>query len=242
VGGAKLLECVVLNILLNVVIPVVILTRFSDEDQLGPVRGFILALAFPLLFGLYELVRVRRFSFTAGLGIAGVLLTGGIGLFELDPKWVAVKEAAVPLILALAIIASQWTRKPLARLFLEKAIDTPRVGAALERNGTTARYNRLTVYATYLLASAFFLSAVLNYTLAKVIVTSEPGTSAFNRELGRMTALSFPVITIPVMIVLIGTILFIVRGTQKLTGLEFEEIFHSKQAAPAKQSPAASPD
>ncbi|MDQ3044689.1 MAG: MFS transporter [Chloroflexota bacterium] len=230
-----------LNILLNVVIPVVILTRFSDEDQLGPVRGFILALAFPLLFGLYELWRVRRFSFTAGLGIAGVLLTGGIGLFELDPKWVAVKEAAVPLILALAIIASQWTPKPLARLFLEKAIDTPKVRAELDRNGTAARYERLTVYATYLLASAFFLSAALNYILAKVIVTSEPGTAAFNRELGRMTALSFPVITIPVMIVLIGTILFIVRGTQKLTGLGFEEIFQSRQAAP-KQTPAASPD
>ena len=41
-----------------------------------------------------------------------------------------------------------------------------------------------------MIASSFFLSAVLNYSLAKILVKSQPGTEAFNAELGRMTALS----------------------------------------------------
>ncbi len=30
------------------------------------------------------------------LGLISVLLTGGIGLLELDPQWLAIKEAAIP--------------------------------------------------------------------------------------------------------------------------------------------------
>jgi hypothetical protein len=36
------------------------------------------------------------------LGFVSVLLTGGIGLLQLDPKWIAVKEAAVPAVIGLA--------------------------------------------------------------------------------------------------------------------------------------------
>jgi hypothetical protein len=68
------------------------------------------------------------------------------------------------------------------------------------------------------------LSATLNFTLAKIVVTSPPGTEAFNRELGRMTALSFPVITVPVMITLIGTMVYIIRTVTQLTGLDMEHV------------------
>ena len=77
--------------------------------------------------------------------------------------------------------------------------------------------------AIVMLASAFLLSAALNYVLARVVVTAEPGSETFNSQLGRMTALSFPVITIPVMIVLFITVFYILRIVNQLTGLEAED-------------------
>ena len=53
--------------------------------------------------------------------------------------------------------------------------------------------------------------------------------------LGRMTALSYPVITLPVMLVLMGTIYYIFSTVGKLTGLELEEMMKQK---PKKGQPA----
>jgi hypothetical protein len=213
-----------LNILVTLVIPVIILTRFSGEDDLGPTRGLLLALAFPIGWAAYEMARQRRIGWTPIVGVISVLLTGGIALLELPPELVAIKEASIPLLLALAILVSAWIGKPLARIFLNQMLDREKVTRALAERGTTQEYEDRTAKATYMLAGAFLLSAALNYGLAKVIVTSEPGTEAFNSELGRMTALSFPVITIPVMIVLFITVFYILRIVNQLTGLEADEV------------------
>lgn len=230
------------SLALTVIIPVVILTWFSGDDRLGAERAFVLALLFPLTYAVVELVRSRRIGFNPIIGVVSVLLTGGIGLLKLDPQWVAFKEAAVPLALALAILVSSWIGRPLARLFLDKVLDRPRVDAALAARGTAEEYERKTSVATYLLASAFLLSAVLNFTLAKIVVTSEAGTEAFNQELGRMTALSFPVITIPVMLTLIGTMVYIVRTVTNLTGLSMEHVLRQSGANSRDDQPTTTPE
>jgi hypothetical protein len=213
-----------LNILITLVIPVIVLTRFSGEDDLGPTRGLLVALAFPIAWAAYEIYRQRKIGWTPIVGVVSVLLTGGIALLELPPELVAIKEASIPLALALAILVSAWIGKPLARVFLNQMLDRHKVERALAERGTTKEYEDRTAKATYLLATAFLLSAALNYGLATVIVTSDPGTEAFNSELGRMTALSFPVITIPVMIVLFITVFYILRIVNQLTGLDAEEV------------------
>lgn len=213
-----------LNILITLVIPVIILTRFSGEDDLGPTRGLILALAFPIAYAGYNIWQERRIGWTPVLGVVSVLLTGGIALLELPPELVAIKEASIPLMFALVILVSAWIGKPLARVFLNQMLDHEKVQQALAARGTTDEYEERTARATYMLASAFLLSAALNYGLARSVVTSEPGTEAFNSELGRMTALSFPVITIPVMIVLFITVFYILRIVNQLTGLDAEEV------------------
>ena len=43
------------NLLFNIVIPTLILTKASGDDMLGPTLGVIVALAFPLAFGLWDL-------------------------------------------------------------------------------------------------------------------------------------------------------------------------------------------
>ena len=80
--------------------------------------------------------------------------------------------------------------------------------------------------ATYILASSFLLSAVLNYALAKYIVTSPAGTPAFNDELGTMNLLSYPVITLPCVVVMGFAMFYLFREIKKLTGLSIEDIIH----------------
>jgi hypothetical protein len=229
-----------LNLFITVILPVIILTRFSDDDSLGPDRALVLALALPLGWAIWELARSRRVSASPIIGAVGVLLTGGFRLFEIPPKWFAIKEASIPAALALAILVSAWIGKPLARLFLNQVLDKERIDVALAERGNADEYERRTSIATYLLAGAFVLSAVLNFALARIIVTADPGTDRFNDQLGRMTALSYPVIMVPVMIVLMGTIFYILNMVGKLTGLEIEDMMKQKpkKGAATSEEPA----
>ena len=56
--------------------------KLSGDDDLGTSTALIVALAFPLGWGLYELLKHRKFNFIALLGLISALLTGGIGLLQ----------------------------------------------------------------------------------------------------------------------------------------------------------------
>jgi hypothetical protein len=78
------------DLIVSIILPSFILMKLSGDDDLGASGGLITALAFPLAWGLFELIRYRKFNFIALLGLVSILLTGGIGLFELDTKWLAI--------------------------------------------------------------------------------------------------------------------------------------------------------
>jgi len=219
-----------LSLGINIIIPALILMKLSSEDRLGPVFGLIVALAFPLTYGILDGVRRRRFNFISALGVVSILLTGGIGLLQLDTKWIAIKEAAVPGVIGLVVVLSMRTRYPIVRslLYNDKIIDVPTVEAALEHHGNRTDFGRRLERASWLVACSFFLSAVLNFVLARIIVTSPAGTVAFNEELGRMTALSYPVIALPSMAVMFVALWYLFRSISRLTHLEFEQIFHPR--------------
>lgn len=218
-----------IGLLVNVVIPTVIMIRFADDDRLGAVNALLLALAFPLVYSIYDMARARKIGWMPILGIVSILISGGVGLLKLPAEWIAVKEAMIPLILALAILVSAWIGKPLARVFLDAMLDKERVQAALRERGTEEEYERRTGVATWLLAGAFFLSAGLNFILAKVVVTADGGTEEYTRQIGRMTALSFPVITVPVFIVLFITIWYVMNMVSQLTGMNAEDVLRTSK-------------
>ncbi len=79
-----------------------------------------------------------------------------------------------------------------------------------------------------------FLSAGLNYVLAKIVLKSEPGTEAFTAELGKMTGLSHIVVLVPCMVVMIWVMNKLFNTLTELTGLKLDDLLaahHKKDTA-----------
>lgn len=221
-------ENMLINILMNIVIPSLILTKLSGPTYLGPVWGLVAALAFPIAYGLRDFITNRKINFFSGLGIVSVLLTGGIGILKLPTEYYAIKEAAIPAIIGLIVLLSTKTRFPLVKTFIynDTILNVDKIAAALEEHKKTDLFEKTLRLGSYLISGSFFLSSTLNYILAKIIVKSPAGTEAFNIEVGEMNFYSFPVIAVPSMIIMVGTLMYIFRSIRLLTGLTFEEAMH----------------
>lgn len=217
-----------LEIVVTILVPAVVLMQLSRPDRLGTSGALVLALAFPVGWGLWEGLTRRKLSWLALLGVVSTLLTGGIGLLKVDPFWLAVKEAAVPALIGLAVLGSNWTRWPLIRIlvFNPTLFDVARVEQALRERGTTVPFELRLRTGTLWLAGTFFFSAVMNFVLARWIVTSPAGSEAFNEELGRLTLLSYPFIAIPSMLMMMGLMWWLARGARQLTGLDLGDMLH----------------
>lgn len=220
------------DLVVSIIIPSVILMKLSGEDKLGPAGALIVALAFPIVWGLYELINNKKRNYIALLGIVSVLLTGGIGLLKIDAQWLAIKEAAIPLILGIGVLVANKLGFPLVKkmLFNPKLMNVERVESALAKNNTKPEFEKKLDQANYFFAGTFLFSAIMNYVLAKTIVTSESGSAAFNEELGKMTLLSYPMIAIPSTIMMLAIFYFIWRTVNRLTGLKLEEVLVTEES------------
>ena len=56
------------NLIFNIAVPVVVMSYLSSDEYLGPAWSIVLALSFPLVFGLYDLKQTKKvnaFSYSA---------------------------------------------------------------------------------------------------------------------------------------------------------------------------------
>ena len=219
---------VLANLIFNIILPTLIMTKLSSEDYLGPVYSIVVALSFPVGYGIKDYLQSHKPNFFSILGVISVLLTGGMSLLQLDPQYIAIKEAAIPALFGIATLYSIRTKYPLVRTFLynDQVLQIDKVKSALREYNSEADFDHKLNNASYMVAGSFFMSSVLNYILARVILVSQPGTVAFTEELGKMTALSFPVIALPSTIVLMGALFYLLHHIQKLTHLKTEDIFN----------------
>lgn len=192
--------------------------------------ALVVALLFPIIYGGMDLVRNKKFNFISALGFISVLLTGGIGLLELDTRWLALKEALIPGLIGLAVLGSTFTRYPLMQKLVlnDTVLNLSLINERLKENGQSEAFERCLMSSNYLFASTFAFSSAMNYFLATWIVTSPSGTAAFNEELGKMTLYSYPMIAIPSMLMMFGIFYYILRQVRTMTSLETEQIFHLK--------------
>ncbi|MHB8915771.1 MAG: VC0807 family protein [Thiobacillus sp.] len=214
-----------IELLVTLVIPSLILMKFSDPEDLGAVNALLLALAFPLAWGARDLLTRKKLNLFAALGVVSILLTGGIGLLQLDTQSLAVKEAAIPGLIGLAVAISAYTRNPLVRMLLytPALMDVERIQHSLAERGNHAAFESRLKIATWMLAGSFLSSSVMNYFLATWIVVSPTGTPAFNEELGRLTLLSYPMIALPSMLIMMAALYYLARAIRELAGLKLAE-------------------
>ena len=218
------------SIIVSIVIPAIILSKFSDESHLGVLPGFLIALAFPIAQSLYELIKEKKIGFIAIVGLVSIFCTGIIGVLELPTEWLAYKEAAVPLLIGAAVVISLKTPYPLIKkLFYNKELmDVDKIEGILKEKACEDKFEKILRNSTYMVGASFLLSAILNFILTKIIVHSPAGTEAFNQELGKLTALSYPVIALPSTIVMIIALLYLFKQMTKITGLTFDELMSEK--------------
>jgi hypothetical protein len=186
-----------LDLVMNVVAPAAILLTLTTEDRLGPIWGLVLALAFPIGHALRSVWRAEKPSPFSWLALISVTLTGGIGLMELDARWLAIKEAALPAGLGVLALVSSHRGGPGIEFLLGRMLDADAMNQALNERNTMPEWLASAAIATRRTGYILFVSAIANFALARTLVVSEGGSQAFAEELGRFTAMSFPVIGIP---------------------------------------------
>jgi hypothetical protein len=227
-------ENLLLNLACNVAVPTAIMSWASGPRALGPKWGLVVALLFPLVYGLYDFSQRRRFNFISAIGFVSVLITGGFGLMKLDGFWFAVKDGVLPALIGLAVLASMRAKEPLVRelLYNPQVVDVERVDAALEARGNAAGFARLLQSASYIIASAMLISAVLNYSFARMIIQSPPDTEAFNQELAKMHWVSLLGLSLPTMGMLMFALWRLFKGLGQLTGLTMDEMMRQPPEKP----------
>jgi len=229
-------ENILISLSFNIVVPVLILTKLAKYVALEPHYVLLIALAFPLGYAVYDFFERKKINAISVLGFVSILLTGVIGLFEFPADWIAIKEAAVPLVIGIAVLVSTQTKYPLVKTFIynDKILDINRIDAILEANGKRKEMEKTLNLSSIYLAGSFFISSILNFVLAKILIQSPTGTAEFNAELGRMTALSYPVIALPCTIIMVFILWYLIRSLTRLSELPFEELLAPQMRDKAK--------
>ncbi len=251
------------NILINVLIPVMILSFLSKDPAIqellnkpltlhtwfgdvprfwyiGPVKALIVALLFPLVYGIRIFVKTRKFNFFSGLGLFSVLLTGGLTLYLWNKDGTVkehagilfgIKEGAIPLALGIGVLLSRRSATPLLNIFLynDSIFDIGKIESKIAENDAETGYRSLIRHATFLFAASFFISSVMNVGLALFFFrgfdrSAPDALETYNAIIGKLTGWGFAVIGVPLLVFLFFTLQRILKGLRELTGFKDEEL------------------
>lgn len=241
------------NIFVNVLIPVMVLSYLSKDPDLmrklgqevkpwhlGPVKALTAALALPLGYGLWHFAKTRKMNFFSALGLVSVALTGGITVYlwnkdgTVKPNadlWFGLKEASIPFMLGLAVLGSHFTKQPLLRTFLysDSIFNIRAIESEVRERAAGAEYDKLLLRATALFATSFFISTFLNLGLAMFFLhgfdhAAADAQEVFNAKIAKITGWGFAVIGVPMMGFLFLTLHQLTSGLRALTGLTDEDI------------------
>lgn len=241
------------NILINVLIPVLALSYLSKDPvfeesigkaarfwHIGPVKALAVALAFPICYGIWHFAKTRKANFFSALGLFSVLLTGGLTIYLWNKDGTVkpnadvlfgLKEASIPFILGLAVIGSHFTSSPLLRVFLytDSIFDIRKIESRVEQSMLGERYEKILFQATLMFAASFFVSMVMNFGLAMYFLGDLDHTAAnaremFNTRIAKLTGWGFAVIGVPILVFLFFTLRKLLKNLAALTGLKDEEM------------------
>lgn len=237
------------NVLINVLIPVMVLSFLSKDPDLqpkpkpwhiGPVWAMVISLIMPIGYGLWFFIKKRKANFFSALGLVSVLLTGGLTIYlwnsdgSVKPNagmLFGIKEALIPLILGVAVWTSHKRATPLIRVFLynDTIFDIPKIEKRVDVLSADKRYEGILLGATRLFAASFMLSSAMNLALAQWFFRGFDPQAAnaleeFNAIVGRLMGWGFAVIGLPILLFLYFTLRKLLSELRELTGFSDQEL------------------
>ena len=219
----------ILSLFFNIFVPVAIL---QYANHLAPYKIILLtALFFPIVYAAMELHISKKLNIISLIGLTSVLLTGVIGLFSLNPFWLAVKEATIPFIFFLIFLTSAFSKEPLIKLFLRSTLDMDKIWESSDKK---QKQKLALTYqqATLVLCLGYLFSTIVNFILANLIVTVPAGSQIFNQQLARLTTLSLPLITVPTFIFAAISIGYSFYQIKTITNQSFSDLLSSQKKSP----------
>lgn len=223
-----------LNLLINIILPVFVLNKLGAH--LDPKITLVVALSFPLIYGVQDYVRRRHKNYVSLLGIVNIFLTGGLALMKLEGHWFAMKEAALPLVLGIFVFGSRWTTNPAAKMIFcnPQVLNMDLIGQKIDEHGRQLDFRSLLQRTTLWLSLSFLISAILNFVIAtRIFVAIEPSLTAaareqvLNEQIARMTWMGFAVIALPLMFFSGALVFLFLKQLSKLTDVPVNNLLKS---------------
>ncbi len=223
-----------LSLAVNILLPVLILNKGSH--YLSAQLVLVVALCFPLIYGIQDYYRRRHKNYVSLMGLANILLTGGLATLNLTGIWFAFKEASLPLVLGMLVLGSAFTSNPAARMFFcnPHLLRMDIIDERLKAGQHESAFSQLLRKTTLWLSVSFFLSAAANFALAFFIFVDidrtlplEEQHKMLNSQLAQMTWMGFAVIALPLMIFSAVLIYDFLRRVSKLVDVPIDGLMHS---------------
>ncbi len=229
------------NLIFNILLPVLILNKSANIGISSPLVALLIALSFPLIYGIWDYVSRKQKNYISLLGIISVLLSGGFAVLKLDGFWFVVKEASIPLMLGIFVLASAFSKKSIVRMifFNPTVMNVDLIQEKLIERNEEQSFNLHLRNTTFILSGSLLLSAFLNYVVAVSVfkeidktLSANMQTQILNEQIAEMTWVSYLVIFLPSLLCMGVMLWYLFHGIKKYTGLKFEEVMHNIKVHP----------
>ena len=229
-----------LSLIANIFFPVMILKNgeswLEDYNQYFSLEiqsfTFLIALLFPFTYFFFDLYNRKNINFISILGFVNVLLTGGIGIFGekygLTRISFILKEGLMPIIIGTFLIfLSKFKKETFDKMILNEALFDVEKIKEDQNSENLKQIETYTTKAGYYFIAGFFISSIIQFILASIIVTDNPGDPSFNEQVSTMTWVSYIAVLGPTIIIVGKGYLNLINGIGKITGLKKENFLKS---------------
>lgn len=222
------------DLIINIIVPTFILNKLGPYmGENGAVWSLIIALSIPLTYASWDWAKNKHKNLLSLFGFVSLMLTGGLGLLQLDGIWFALKEAGIPLLIGLFALGSIKWGRPIVEYFIfnPNIMDVDKIKVALQENQGVIQFEKLLKKASVFLALSFFFSAIVNYILAIRIFKNIPAqlsdamrAQVLNEQIAQMTWQGYVFMLVPSLLSMGFILWYLSKGIRLYTGLELNEV------------------
>lgn len=224
------------SLLLTIIIPSLLLEKLAGwiPHENADLMSLIIALSFPIGYGLWDYISKKNKSWMAILGVINISLSGGFALLQLSGEWFTIKEAAFPFFIGVFVWLSSHKEKSFFQIIMinPQFLNTRLLDQKVEETQTRPQLASLFTRSNKLFAVSFFLSALLNFILAYTIFTPilevDPSKvqNILNSQVAKMNWMGFVVIALPLMAFSLYIFMDFFKKLKSFTGLKFQELLN----------------